>query len=612
MRERPNHVIGSHILSIIRQELFTFVSVTSDNTPKTMQDCHLEYPGFSAVFIHTFSVHHTRKFWIPDSYWEPDEFKPFSPRFDKERNVYIERADDTNFPITRAGRDIEHQIFILHADKNEEIRNVRRFSLRGFDFRMPLYEDVPDGDKKDEEGNQLTKRVERMTLEGHCNVEMSLFYGHAVSITYRFLFDGYTCKLSKHACTDDLIALLSIWLGAEYWSRDKKGDAEEAGQDINFESEFHVTDFHFTEDGSFSEEGLEINKNAKGRYFDDIALRYKKFLYQSCTVFKDNIPKKEKDSFKFPKLVEDDNHYAMVDLWENISHPDKDGFDLFSNKRKNALTEAQIVDHIREDHKSELIGLLTLYPGEWPYRDPAAYDEVCGENIAIDTDDLVLCGSSLCMVLGTYGRRGAESDGVDWKRHLEERRRYHVSWQEYLVILQIVLAKKHLIGHVRDRLIESSSEMMSKTPGRIIRENAELGIRLNRIILRLDVVKMSKFPSHKVMYDRTAKRLGLDEDMESLKALQDTLNQSLSSISDAKTAESENMLNLILGFISIASAFQLFFSPNQMPFVEKIFGVEQTSGLAAITVTAVAALAIFAILYLLKHIIKDTLFSRKK
>ena len=180
------------------------------------------------------------------------------------------------------------------------------------------------------------------------------------------------------------------------------------------------------------------------------------------------------------------------------------------------------------------------------------------------------------------------------------------------MILQIVLAKKHLIGHVRDRLIESSSEMMSKTPGRIIRENAELGIRLNRIILRLDVVKMSKFPSHKVMYDRTAKRLGLDEDMESLKALQDTLNQSLSSISDAKTAESENMLNLILGFISIASAFQLFFSPNQMPFVEKIFGVEQTSGLAAITVTAVAALAIFAILYLLKHIIKDTLFSRKK
>ena len=549
---------------------------------------------------------------MPDRYWEDDKYKPFSPSFDKERNVFVERADEKNFPITRAGRDIEHQIFILHADKDEEVRNVRRFSLRGFDFRMPLYEEVPDGNKKDENGDPITKKESRMTLEGHCSVEMSLFYGHAVSITYRFLFDGYSCKLSKPACTDDLIALLSIWLGAEYWSRNKKDDAEEAGQDINFESEFHVSDFHFTKDGTFSEEGISIDMVAKGRYFDDIALRYKKYLYQYCTVFKETASKKEKGSFKFPKLVENDNHYAMVDIWENISHPEEDGSDLFDIKRKNPLTEAEIVNHIRDRHKSELIGLLSLYPGEWPYRDPAAFDEVCGENIAIDTDDLVLCGSSLCMVLGTYGRRGAESDGVDWKKHLQDRRRYHVSWQEYLVILQIVLAKKYLIGYVSDRLIEGSSEMMSKSPGRIIKENAELGIRLNRIILLLDVVKMSKFPSHKVMHDRTVRRLALDEDMARLETLTGTLNQSLSSISEAKTAKSENMLNLILGFISIASAFQLFFSPNEMPFIEKIFGLDNTSGLAAFIVAAVAALAIFAILYLVVHLVKDSTGSTQK
>lgn len=117
---------------------------------------------------------------------------------------------------------------------------------------------------------------------------------------------------------------------------------------------------------------------------------------------------------------------------------------------------------------------------------------------------------------------------------------------------------------------------------------------------------MSKFPSHKIMYDRTVRRLALDEDMTRLKSLKDTLDQSLSNISEAKSAKAENMLNLILGFISIASAFQLFFSPNEMPFIEKTFGLDSTSGLASFTVASIAALAIFAILYLLVHIIKDS------
>ena len=571
-----------------------------------MCDGHLEFPGFSAVFIHTFSFHHTRRFFLPQEYSEPKNEGPFKSIKVEGKDVFLERADYLKYPIAKASRDIEHMIFILHADKDEEIRNVRRFSLRGFDFTMPLFENIEDEKDKDKNGKPKTKWVERMTLSGHCNVEMSLFFGHAVSITYRFLFDGNTATLSKPACTDDLIAFLSTWLGAEYWSRDKGTDAEGAASDINFESEFHIKDFHFDEDGNYLEEGFDIDMKAKGRYFDGIALRYKKYLYGNCTRFKEDVSKKEKDSFKFPQYVENDLHYAMVDLWENIRHPEEDGSDLFDPKRKNPLTEAQIINHIREEHKSELIGLLTLYPGEWPYRDPEAYDEVCGENIAIDTDDLVLCGSSLCMVLGTYTRRGSESSGVDWKQYEEERAHDHVLWPEYLVILQMVLAKKYLIGYVRDRLIESSADMMSKSPTKIIKENAELSVRLSRIILRLDVVKMSKFPSHKVMYDRTSRRLGLDEDMESLNTLMDTLDRSLGNISDAKSAQSESMLNLILGFISIASAFQLFFSEMKMPFITKIFKLENTEALSAATVAAVAGLAIFAILYLMVHLVKDS------
>ena len=170
----------------------------------------------------------------------------------------------------------------------------------------------------------------------------------------------------------------------------------------------------------------------------------------------------------------------------------------------------------------------------------------------------------------------------------------------------MVLAKKYLIGYVRDRLVESSADIMSKSPSKIIKENAELSVRLSRIILRLDVVKMSKFPSHKVMYDRTSRRLGLDEDMESLNTHMDTLDRSLGNISDAKSAQSDNMLNLILGFISIASAFQLFFSEMRMPFVTEIFRINDTGALSAATVAAVAGLAIFAILYLIVHLVKDS------
>ena len=548
----------------------------------------LTYPGFSVVFIQTFSVHHSKEFILPKEAEEQmdAEFKDY----DEERNVYIEKADALRTPIAWVERDIENQIFVL--PKNAPVHgNVRRYSLRGFDFTMPI---VPAPDES----------IYEVTLKGHCNVEMNLFFGHAVSITYRFLFDGNACTLSKPVITDHIIAFLSNWLSAEFWSKEEGGDKTS----IDYETHFAVDAIWLDADGNPLEQPESISHLGTGRSFDAIALRYKNFIYRHCSRFKKDTPLAERKRLEYrwsqtPFSVDNDLHYAMVDVWENIQHIEPDGSDLFANDCPNRLSEAQIVDHIRDEHKNELIGLLSLYPEEWPYRDPEAYDEVCGQNIAIDTDDLVLAGSSLCVVIGTYGRRGAGEEGVNWVEHLKERAHYHVSWPEYLLILQMILAKKYVIGLATDQVVLSTTDVEKRSSEELIGKNAALSIRLTRMVTQLDVVKYSKYPSHKVMFDRTTERLGLNEDYERLTQLMESVDNSLHNMSDYKSMRSEFLLNIILAIISVASTFELFFQEDEMPFLT-YFGVE-SNRLAAIVVAIVAAITMFALLLVLTNSIRS-------
>lgn len=569
----------------------------------------LTYPGFSVVFIQTFSVHHTKEFILPEKAMSQlhTEYKAY----DEKSGVYYEKADALKVPIAWMERDIENQIFALPSDSPLEAPaavkkklfgktrrvpmkgNVRRYSLRGFDFTMPI---VPAEDEA----------IYPVTLRGHCNVEMNLFFGHTVSITYRFLFDNHTCFISSPVVTDHLIAFLSNWLSAEFWSKEEGSDKT----GIDYETHFAVDAIWFDEDGNPLDKPVSISNLGTGRSFDAVALRYKNFIYKHCSQFKEDIPVAEQRTLshrwaKTPFTVDNDLHYAMVDIWENVQHIMPDGTDMFENDKTKPgyMKEAEIVDHIREEHKSELIGLLSLYPEEWPYRDPEAYDEVCGENIAIDTDDLVLAGSSLCMVLGTYGRRGQGEEGVNWEEHLKERAHYHVSWPEYLMILQMILAKKYVIDLASNTLVLSTLDAEKKSSQDLIGENAELSMRLTRMVTQLDVVKYSKFPSHKVMFDRTTARLGLEEDYERLKDLMESVDNSLHNISDYKSMRSEFLLNIILALISVASTFELFFQNSEMPFLT-YFGVEN-SRLAAVVVAVVAAVTMFALLLVVTNSIKS-------
>ena len=525
----------------------------------------LRYPGFSVVLLQIFALGSIKEFRFPDKIGAAGFISP------NENGI-----DSLIFTMSRA----------------EERRNIKRFSLGGFDFRLPLTEPYP------------------VVLSGHVSVDMSLLFGHTVSISYSFVFNGEDsgCTMSEPVATDHIIALLAAHMSAEHWSKNK-GKSE---TDINMElTDFTVSGLHLDENGKYHPGVLpDLNIDGSGRVFDVISRRYKEFVLESCTKERRNVSVEEKRLYrKYSKAAlagsSDDFHYAMVDVWENVSHPfaeDGEEGDLFSKDRKNKLSEADIVNHIRDWHKPELIGLMTLYPGEWPYRDAEAYDSVCGQNIAIDTDDLVLVNDNVCVVIGTYGRRGADSP-VDWEEHLLERSKYHVSWPEYLLILEMVLAKKYVIEYASDQLIDATLGVDNVSSSDIIAHNAELSMRLSRMELQLDIVKYSKFMSHKVMFDRTTERLGLEKATERLNSMMDVVDNSLHNLSDYKAMKSDFTLNIILALISIASVFELFFQNSRMPFLAH-FGFE-TEPWAVTLVCVVAALTIFGLLLVVANVVRN-------
>ncbi|MBP5675402.1 MAG: hypothetical protein J6W94_00110 [Bacteroidales bacterium] len=607
----------------------------------------LSFPNFSVVFIQTFSVHHTMEFILPErAVKEMDT--PFQEKevVNKKTGAcrYFEKADALRTPIALVRKtSMENLIFTLPPNSPFEAPpktrkrlfrkprripmkgNVRRYSLRGFDFSMDIVA------KPDEE-------IPHIKLSGHCNVEMNLFFGHTASITYRFLFNGIACSLSgsekKEAITDHIIVFLSTWLNAERWDDDN----------IEYPTVISVKEIWFNSDGDPLEEPDHFDTKDSGSSFDEIAIRYKNYIYKYCTQFKENIswakqkwlrkdwvqpqingyinkngidawkklPCREKRRLKaewasHPFDLERDSRYAMVDIWEDVRNVSLWGVDIFKDKKKGGwMSEAQIIDHIRSEHKDELVGLLSLYPEEWIYRDPEAYDEVCGENIAIDTDDLVLAGSNLCVVIGTYGRRGEGESGNNWAKHLEGRAHFHVSWPEYLLIVQMILAKKYIIGLATDELIASTMNVEKKvSENALIKQNAALSMRLTRLVTQLDILKYARYPSHKVMYNRTSRRLGLDEDYERLNTLMETIDSSLHNTTEYKAMKSDFILNVILGVVSVVSSFELLYQDPKLGFVSKLFNLsEDTDVWGSRIIAGVAVLAITAVVFILGYVIK--------
>ena len=263
-------------------------------------------------------------------------------------------------------------------------------------------------------------------------------------------------------------SLLSLTLSGEHWSSEESEDDDgcvKTASTINLKpSKIKISDLYINEDGSLSDTPVGvINNDSSSNVFELAAERYRKLIRQNQV------------HYQYKHL-----DYIYVDVWEDV--------DNFDGSLQKLEKEEDIINYINYERKKEMIGLMSLYPNEWPYRDEDAYDEVCGSNIAIDTDDLILLNSSICIVFGTYGRR-SKSAATDWADHLKIRNSYFVSWPEYMLILEMVLAKKYTIAAAKDFLLKATNfDQNAYSIRQSIERNAAIELPMTQLYLKLDTV----------------------------------------------------------------------------------------------------------------------------
>ena len=382
----------------------------------------LLYNSFSIIQLQTFCTEHLI----------PLESVPIqnthSSVSDKEKKANRHETGPDRFIERIAEGNIDEQLFAHYT------HNICRYRLGDFRIRIEVCYRAGE----DRESPPITA-----LLEGRVHVWAAVFFNRTVQISYRFIvpkiprnesdepgraderYDGLDpaefCTTDHPFDTDQLISVAGIAQHVEHWVYNEKLDRQEIDGSLD---KVEISDFKLDKDSVFRPEGTGEGNLT----FDEVQRRYRNYF--------DKTPQAE---FRAP-----DHRYIYIDVWEDIAHTGDTDF--------GKMAEDEIIEHIETAHRAELVGLMTLYPMEWPYRMDSSYEDVCGRNIAIDTDDLVLANQNMSVVFGTYGRRGKGSP-TDWKEHLARRDRYHVSWPEYLVLLEIVLAKKQTINYVLNRYI---------------------------------------------------------------------------------------------------------------------------------------------------------------
>lgn len=483
----------------------------------------LRYPKFSIVYMQIFGISqlNTNKF--------------------NHNIINEETEEETSNRLHR--QDIDKQIFDIKVESEPP---VVRYNLKGFDIELDL-------SHSDYHSNIIIK--------GRMNVDMSIFFNKTAVLAFSLMVDNdidnpLSCVASGgDISTDQLISLVALTLGGEHWSKDE----DKTASNINLKScNIKVNNLHISADGAYLdlpyslddeilhslESGFEKNIKCKN-VLEYVATLYRKIVLEGQKAY----------DFKHQDFV-------FVDIWEDV--------DNYNSTLQKMEKEEDIIKYIYEDCKKEMVGLMSLYPKEWPYRDVEAFDEVCGNNIAIDTDDLILLNSSICIVFGTYGRR-TQGSPTDWKDHLDIRNSYFVSWPEYMLILEMVLAKKYTIAAAKDFLLRTTNfDQKVFSIRKSIEKNAEIELIITQLLLKLDAVNYSKFISHKIMFDRIIKRLDIINDENKLKDIMHKVENSLSTLSNMRSLKQAERFNIVLGGISVASLFQVILAEVDMPFFAKL------------------------------------------
>ena len=482
-------------------------------------------------------------------------------------NGYPKQLEKTHF-IKSIDNSIDNQIFNLQGTLQESL--IKRYNLQGFRIEIDIDED------------------EAPRLKGYVHVEASVFFDNTVSITYRLVIDskkelkwddkGFMAS-DRPFTTDNLIALAGIPLSTEHWSLEEGADQTEIKDEI---SRISISEVHLSVDGEWVEEPQKIT--GRGDAFVKLQDRYKRIFSNTST---------SEEKFR-------EYDFVFIDVWEDIGHAA--GVDF------SKMCEGEIIEHIERHHQSEMIGLFTLYPEEWPYRMASEMETICGANIAIDTDDLIYANQNMAVVFGTYGLRGKGSP-TDWKTHLEERAFYHVSWPEYLLIVEIILAKKQAVNSALCHFIQNTIQVSnSRNTRRLIEQNALLTLEISNVLLKLDAIRFSRYASHKIMYERTYERLGLAKDLSQLENSMGQIDQALNNVTNIREIRQANLLNLILGVISVASLFGILLTPAEIPFFDSFFhnhelAEESGVGIMLFTFLLIIVSAFFGMYIMLRNYI---------
>ncbi len=455
-------------------------------------------------------------------------------------------------PITEG--NIDEQLF-THKDKI-----VNRYELVGFDIDITI--DKPN----------------TAILKGHVHVWAAVFFNTTVEISYRIIVppggkinDTSFCQISEPFNTDQLIVIAGIIQHVEHWVYNQEAEKQEIDGSLK---KVKFCNLHLNAEGQYCEKVAQEPQIT----FEEIQKRYRKFFDTSS-----------ENKFYYPA-----HNYIFIDIWESIDHQGDINF--------SHMQEDDIIQHIETAHQAELVGLMTLYPEEWPYRMDSSFKEVCGKNIAIDTDDLVLTNENMSVVFGTYGKRGNEAP-TDWQEHLGRRDRYHVSWPEYLVLLEILLAKKHTINYVLNKYIYNSRNAGNENIHNMIEQNARLSVKLSNILLELDSVRYLRYMSHKHMFYETARNLKIEEDEKQLDKILRRVDKSLNNANNVIEIRQSNDTKYILLFISVASLFSVVLQGENVPLLaglSKALGRQTAIVLVIITSIGIA----YGLIVLLKMTVR--------
>jgi hypothetical protein len=404
-------------------------------------------------------------------------------------------------------------------------------------------------------------------ITGPVEVVVASYFDSSISITYRLAVGAAPsfCKATAALDSDQLILLAGAPLGCEHWSPATR--PREQSTISPALALCDVTSLHLDSTGQqlLAPQSLVNHENALTEVFG----RYRTFLV-------------DKSSPGSPPTYS--TTYVVIDVWEDISDTPT-SFDDWA--------APAIVEHIAEHHKSELMGILTLYPYEWPYRDQRCFERVAGTNIAIDTDDLVLVSETVTLIVGPYGRRGAEAP-TNWSAVLRDRSIDRVSWPELVHILEIVLAKLHAVRSAFYRLQLADITWRTRRNGKdLIRENSLLALDVGRMLIDLDAVEFSRFASHRLLSRSLEERLGVAAAVAGLSTALAQIDSAVKNIDSIDDLRRSRIVRLFLAFITVASVFQLFFAPTSIPLVADLVS---SAAASAVGMTLIGGVALATIL----------------